>query len=140
MTQSIDLKSIESHLLVEGVEFVGLISKLGRVIDYSCKNDIDLTKEQKEMLFMMTSLNLSMQGDYDDNFGTVQYIVTERKNSKIVSIPAPFGSIVLVMKKKTRPSLLVKMILKVIDYVRGLDAKPQGPENSIVIEGVKVCL
>src|SRR6266849_1639796 len=139
MTQCIDLKSIESHLLVEGVEFVGFISKQGRVIDYSCKNEI-LSQEQKETLFMTTSLNLSMQRDYDDNFGAVQYIVVERENSKIVSIPAPFGSILLVMNKKTRPSLLVKKILKAVDYTRGLDGKSLGQENSIVIEEVKVCL
>jgi hypothetical protein len=140
MTQTIDLKSIESHLLVDGVEFVGFISKLGRVIDYSYKNEINLTQEQKETLFMATSLNLSMQRDYDDNLGAIQYIVTERENSKIVSIPASFGSIILVMKKKPRPSLLVKKILKAVNYVRGLDAKSLGTENSTVIEGIKVCL
>ncbi|MGI0102549.1 MAG: hypothetical protein ACREA7_08150 [Nitrosotalea sp.] len=137
MSQSIDLKSIESHLLEEGVEFVGFISKLGRVIDYSCKNEINLSQEQKETLFMTTSLNLSMQGDYDNNFGAVQYVVTERENSKIVSIPAPFGSIILVMKKK--PRTFVKNILKAVDYVKGLDAKLPASENS-AIEGAKVCL
>ena len=139
MTQRIDLKSIESHFSVEGLEFVGFISKQGRVIDYSCENEI-LSQEQKETLFMMTSLNLSMQRDYDDNFGAVQYIVVERKNSKIVSIPAPFGSILLIMNKKARPFLLVKKILKAVDYIRELDTKSQGPENSTVIEEVKMCL
>ncbi|MGI0087696.1 MAG: hypothetical protein ACREBI_07010 [Nitrosotalea sp.] len=138
MAQSIDLKSIESHLLEEGVEFVGFISKLGRVIDYSYKNEINLSQEQKETLFMTTTLSLSMQRDYDDNFGAVQYVVTERENSKIVSIPAPFGSIILVMKKKPR-TLLVKNILKAVDYVRGLDAKLLVSKNS-AIEEVKVCL
>jgi len=138
MTQRIDLKSIESHFSVEGLEFVGFISKQGCVIDYSCKNEI-LSQEQKETLFMTTSLNLSMQRDYDDNFGDVQYIVVERKNSKIVSIPAPFGSILLVMNKKTRPSLLTKKILKAVDYMRGLKDKSLGPENSAIIEEVKVC-
>ncbi|MFZ1077585.1 MAG: hypothetical protein WAN47_09195 [Nitrosotalea sp.] len=139
MSQTIDPKSIESSLSVDGVEFVGFISKLGRVIDYSCKNEINLTQEQKETLFMTTSLNLSMQRDYDDDLGAVQYIVSERKNSKIVSIPAPFGSIILVMKKKTRPSLLVKKLLKAIDHARGLDDKLPGL-NSTVIEEVKACL
>ncbi|MGB9002434.1 MAG: hypothetical protein WCC52_01335 [Nitrosotalea sp.] len=139
MAQSIDPKSIESNLSVDGVEFVGFISKLGRVIDYSCKNEINLTQEQKETLFMTTSLNLSMQGDYDDNFGAVQYVVAERENSKIVSIPAPFGSIILVMNKKTRPALLVKKLLKAIDHARGLDESPE-VENLTVIEEVKACL
>jgi hypothetical protein len=140
MPQCIDLKSIESHLLAGGVEFVGFISKLGRVIDYSCKNEINLTQEEKETLFMMTSLNLSMQRDYDDNFGAIQYIVTERENSKIVSVPVPFGSILLVMNKKARPSLFVKKILKAVGYVRELDYKSLGPENSTIIKEVKICL
>ena len=140
MTQSIDLKSFESNLLGHGVEFAGFINKRGRVIDYVCKNEINLSKEQKEMFFMMTSLNLSMQRDYDDNLGTVQYTVTERENSKIVSIPAPFGSIMLVMNKKIRPSLLAKKILKAVDYVRGLNDKSLGPEKSTIIEEVKMCL
>ena len=138
MTPRIDLKSIESHFSVEGLEFVGFISKQGRVIDYSCKNEI-LPQEQKETLFMMTSLDLSMQRDYDDNFGAVQYIVVERKNSKIVSIPAPFGSILLIMNKKARPSLLVKKILRAVDYMRGLEDKSLGSKNSAVLEEVKVC-
>jgi hypothetical protein len=138
MPQSIDLKSFESHLLEYGIEFAGFINKQGRVIDYMCKNEINLSKEQKEMFFMMTSLNLSMQRDYDDNLGTVQYTITERENSKIVSIPAPFGSIMLVMNKKVRPSLLAKKILEAVDYVRGLNDKSPRPEKSTIIKEVKV--
>ena len=118
MAQSIDFKSFENHILGYGVDFAGFINKQGRVIDYMCKNEINLSKEQKEMFFMMTSLNLSMQRDYDDNLGPVQYTVTEREGSRIVSIPAPFGSIMLVMSKKVRPSLLVKKIMKAVDYVK----------------------
>jgi len=140
MSQNIDSKSIESHLSVDGVEFVGFISKLGRVIDYSCKTEINLTQEQKETLFMSTSLHLSMQKDYDDNFGSVQYIVSERENSKIVSIPAPFGSIILVMNKKTRPSFLVKKLLKAINHARGLEDRRPELESSTVIDKVKACL
>lgn len=87
---------------------------------------------------MTTSLNLSMQRDYDDNFGAVQYIVTERENSKIVSIPTPFGSIILVMKKKAGP-LLLENILKAVDYVKGLDATVPVLENSTSPKEVKVC-
>ena len=138
MVQSIDLRSFESHLLGHGVEFASFINKQGRVIDYTCKNEINLSKEQREMLFMTASLNLSMQSDFDENLGTVQYTVTERENSRIVSIPAPFGSIILVMNKKIRPSLFVKKILMAIDYIKGLDNKSQGLEKSIISEVIKV--
>ncbi len=108
----IDLKSFESHLLGHGVEFAGFINKQGRVVDYVCKNKINLSKEQMEMFFMITTLNVSMQEDFDNSLGPVQYTVTERENLKTVSIPVPFGSIMLVMNKRTRPSLLVKKIYK----------------------------
>jgi len=130
MAQCIDVKSIESNLLVEGVEFVGFISKLGRVIDCSCKHEMNLSQEEKETLFMTSTLHLSMQRDYDDKFGAIQYIVAERENSKIVSIPAPFGSILLVINKKTRPSKLVKKVLKAVNYARKLDDKSEGPKRS----------
>jgi predicted regulator of Ras-like GTPase activity (Roadblock/LC7/MglB family) len=138
MTQSIDLKSFENHLLVHGVEFAGIIDKRGRVIDHVCKNEINLSKEQKEMFFMSTTLNLSMQSDYDDNFGSVQYTITERENSKIVSIPAPMGSIILVTDKKVRVSLIVKKIVKAIDYIKGLNNKSAEPEKSKILEEIKI--
>ena len=131
MTQYVDLKSIESHLLRHVVEFAGIINKLGRLIDNVCKKEINLSKEQMETFFMMNSLNLSMQKDYDDELGAVQYTVTERKNSKVVSIPIPLGSIVLVMDKQARPSLLVKKTLKAIYYVTGLDGKMPGLEITV---------
>lgn len=139
MAQNIDLKFFKSHLLGHGVEFVGIINKQGRVIDHVCKNEINLSKEQMEMFFMMTSLNVSMQGDFDDSLGPVQYTVTERENSKIVSIPIPSGSIMLVMSKKAKTPLLVKKILKAVDYVKGLN-KSLESENSTIIEEVKICL
>ena len=131
MTQYVDLKSIESHLLGHGVEFAGIINKQGRIIDNVCKKEINLSKEQMETFFMMNSLNLSMQKDYDDELGAVQYTVTERKNSKVVSIPIPLGSIVLVMDKQARPSFLVKKTLKAIGYVRRLDGKMPGLEITV---------
>ena len=131
MTQYVDLKSIESHLLGHGVEFAGIINKQGRIIDNVCKKEINLSKEQRETFFMTNSLNLSMQKDYDDELGAVQYTVTERKNSKVVSIPIPLVSIVLVMDKQARPSLLVKKTLKAIDYVRRLDGKMPGLEITV---------
>jgi len=121
MTQYVDLKSIESHLLGHGVEFAGIINKQGRITDNVCKKEINLSKEQMEMFSMMISLNLSMQKDYDDELGAVQYTVTERKNSKVVSIPIPLA----------RTSFLVKKTLKAIDYVRRLDGKMPGLEITV---------
>ena len=45
----------------------------------------------------------------------------------------------LVMSKKARTPLLVKKILKAVDYVKGLN-KSLESENSTIIEEVKICL
>ncbi|MDE1767623.1 MAG: hypothetical protein KGI27_15320, partial [Thaumarchaeota archaeon] len=97
-------------------------------IDYVCENEINLSQEQKDMFFMSTSLSLRMQGDYDDNFGVVQYIVTERENSKIVSIPVSTGTIVLVVNKDTALPMLVKKILKAIDSMKRLNGNLPGSQ------------
>jgi hypothetical protein len=128
MPQEIDLQSIESHLLGHGVEFAGFINRQGRIIDYACTNEINLSQEQKDMFFMATSLSLRMQGDYDDSFGPVQYIVTERENSKIVSIPIPAGVIILVVNKDTGLSVLVKKILKAVETMKNLNGNLPGQQ------------
>ena len=128
MPQEMDLQSIESHLLGHGVEFAGLINRQGRIVDYACKNEINLSQEQKDMFFMATTLSLRMQGDYDENFGSVKYIVTERENSKIVSIPIPAGAIILVVNKEAGLSLLVKKILKAIESMKNQDGNLPGQQ------------
>ncbi|HXX05613.1 MAG TPA: DUF6659 family protein [Candidatus Bathyarchaeia archaeon] len=127
MTQQIDSQSIENHLLGHGVEFAGYVNKQGRIVDYACKNEINLSQEQKDMFFMATTPSLRMQGDYDDHFGAVKYIVTERENSKIVSIPITSGAIVLVVNKDTNLRMLVKKILKKIETTKKLKGDLQGP-------------
>jgi hypothetical protein len=128
MPQEIDLQSIESHLLGHGVEFAGFINRQGRIIDYAGTSEINLSQEQKDMFFMATSLSLRMQGDYDGSFGAVQYIVTERENSRIVSIPIPTGAIVLVVNKDIGLSALVKKILKAVDAMKNLKGNMPGPQ------------
>ena len=117
-----DSKFIESNLLGDGVEFVGLINRLGRVIDCSSRDKINLSPEQMEMFSMMVSLSLSMQRDYDNNLGYVEYIVTERRNSRIISVPVSSGTVMVVTNKKTNVSDIAKKILKAIDHIKGLDS------------------
>ncbi len=128
MSQEIDQKSIESNLLGHGVEFAGFVNRQGRIIDYACKNEINLTQEQKDMFFMATSLSLRMQGDFDDSLGEVKYIVTERENSRIVSIPMTTGAIVLVVNKDAGLGALVKKILRAVDSMKSQSGSLPGPQ------------
>lgn len=87
-------------LLGDGVEFIGLINKHGRLVESQYDEQIQISMKKSEMLFMVISLSSSLQKDFDDDFGAVKYTVIERKNLKFVSMPHEDGIIVVLMKKK----------------------------------------
>ena len=101
-----------NHILGLGVAFTGFMDKQGRIFDHAYKNGINLSKEQKEMFFMMNTLNTSMRGDYDEDLGAVKYTVTERVNSKIICLPIKKGIIVLMINRALGHRQIIKRILK----------------------------
>lgn len=123
-----DSKFIESSLLGNGVKFVGLISRNGRFFDYSSRDKLKLSQEQMEMFSMMVSLGLSMQRDYDDTLGAVEFNVEERQNMRIISVPVYSGSVIAVTNKKTDPSDIAEKIIKAVNHLKGLETKMIGHE------------
>ena len=96
--------------LENGVDFIGLIGKQGRLESALFKNDINLTKEKKEMYMMGLRLQNSMQSDYDSDFGSVSYTVIERENSKFVSISTISHTVLAIMKKSINHIKVIKKI------------------------------
>lgn len=121
MTQHTVTKYFDINYVLElGVEFAGFVNKRGRVIDFVCKNEFNLSREQKEMFFMMNSLNISMQEEYDHDLGPVKYTVTERENSKIICIPVSEGIIIFMTSSVTDHTQIVKRVLESIDNLKSL--------------------
>ena len=89
----------DKSILEDGVEFIGLINKQGKMENILFKNEINLTKERKEMFSMELRLQSSMQSDFDSEFGTVSYTIIEREKSKFVSILALPYIVLAIMKK-----------------------------------------
>ena len=102
----------DKSLLEQGVEFIGLINKQGRMESTLFKNEMNLTKEKKDMFLMGLRLQNTMQSDYDDEFGPVSYTITERENSKFVSIPS-FPHIILAIMKKNKGHIAVINKIKI---------------------------
>ena len=102
----------DKSLLEQGVEFIGLINKQGRMESTLFKNEMNLTKEKKDMFLMGLRLQNTMQSDYDDEFGPVSYTITERENSKFVSIPS-FPHIILAIMKKNKGDIAVINKIKI---------------------------
>ncbi len=71
-----------------------------------------MPKERTEMFSMGIQLQHSMQSDFDNEFGPVNYTITERKNSRFVSIPVPVGILLAKLDKSTDPFLFINKILE----------------------------
>ena len=89
----------DKSILEDGVEFIGLINKQGKMENTLFKNEINLTKERKEMFSMERRLQSSMQSDFDSEFGPVSYTIEVREKLKFISIPI-FSHIVLAIMEK----------------------------------------
>lgn len=89
----------DKSILEDGVDFIGLINKHGKMGNILIKNEINLKQERVAMFSMELRLQNSMQRDFDSEFGPVSHTLTEREELKFVSIPV-FPYIVLAIMKK----------------------------------------
>jgi hypothetical protein len=97
------------------IQSVAVINKRGRAIEKKTRNaDVPLPDQKSEIYFMQCSLQLSMARDFDEEFGPINYMVTERENSKFVLIPS-FSNIILAKTKKNiRQTPLINKIKEAI--------------------------
>jgi roadblock/LC7 domain-containing protein len=128
MSQNVEVTCLDEYLLVHGVEFVGLVTRNGRLVDYRAKNGLKFSEGQKEMFFMSVSLYQTMQHDYDDSFGAVRYTITERENFRIVTIPNGQDTLVIVIKGSF--SSTVKKVLDAINHVKNQDSENKNMKSS----------
>ena len=99
-----------------GTEFVFIINKQGRIEQSIYNKAHNLTKEKKEMFSMCVQLHNSMQSDFDDQFGTVFYTLTERENARFVSIPIPAGVLLAKLDKSIDPIIFVNEIMGMLKF------------------------
>lgn len=118
MTQQViskDAFSLAELIPPEGTEFVCIINKNGRIEQSIIKIGITLSEDKKEMLAMGIRLQNSMQSDFDYEFGTVNYTVTERENARFVSIPTHAGILLAKLNKSVDPFIFVNKIIRVMN-------------------------
>ncbi len=89
-----------ASILKPGIELIGIINGKGRMVNSIGKGTIDLPKQKEEMFFMKIALRNSMQKDFDEDLGEVNYCVTQRGNTKYISIPCRGENTILVVAKK----------------------------------------
>ncbi len=74
---------------VPGVNFAVMINNRGRKISECKSQAIPLETDEKklEMLFMETTLDMSMRKEFDNSFGKISAIVSFRENTTMITIP-----------------------------------------------------
>ena len=111
-------------ILERGIEFVGVIGKNGRLVD--CKKDqINLSDEQNDLFCMTCQLSQMMNQDFDDDFGKVQYTITERENYRIVAVPQYPNTLIFVMDKHGKFFTRVKKLMKSINHFKNLKSNDE---------------
>ena len=72
-----------------GVNFAVMINNRGRKVSECKSHAIPLETDEKklEMLFMETTLDMSMRKEFDNSFGKISAIVSFRENTTMITIP-----------------------------------------------------
>ena len=72
-----------------GINFAVMINNRGRKIS-ECKSQafpLETDEKKLEMLFMETTLDMSMRKEFDNSFGKISAIVSFRENTTMITIP-----------------------------------------------------
>jgi len=100
-----ELVSQKASIINPDVKLVGII------------NSIDMPEGKKEMFLMKIALRNSMQQDFDEDLGSVDYCMTQRGNTKYISVPTRNGNTILaITKQDANHEELVVGINQIIRY------------------------
>ncbi len=109
--------SQKASIINPDVKLIGIINNRGRMIDSIGPGTIDMPKAKKEMFLMKIALRNSMQQDFDEDLGSVDYCMTQRGNTKYISVPARNGNTILaITKQDANHEELVLGINQIIRY------------------------
>jgi len=99
------------------IELVGIINNRGKMVESIGNGTIDMPKGKKEMFFMKIALRNSMQKDFDENLGAVNYCLTQRGIRKYISIPVCNDNTILaITKKEANHEEVIEGINQILSY------------------------
>lgn len=77
-----------ASIIKPGLEWIGLINKNGRLVNSVSSNSFKIPpKDKHEMWLMSIALTHSMQKDFDEEYGPLNYFMTQRRDLKFIAIP-----------------------------------------------------
>jgi hypothetical protein len=107
----------KASIINPGIELIGVINNKGRMVDSIGKTSFSIPEQKLDMFLMGVALQSSMQCDFNEDFGEVKYIITQRGNNKFISVPTGNGdTIIAVAKKDADPEKIVSGINQLVQF------------------------
>ena len=91
--------SQKATIIKPDLEMIGIINKRGKMIESKGFDSLLMPKSKKEMFLMKIALRASMQSDFDEELGKVNYCMTQRGDRKFISIPYFGNNTILIVTK-----------------------------------------
>lgn len=124
-----------NHILEvnNNIQSVAAINKLGRPVDRSSrpKYNKQFPDKTSEILFMQCVLEISMGRDFDDQYGPINYHVSERANITMLTFPIEDHVILVTASKNVSPISLAKKIVSIIKEYKRTPVLSSIKDNSI---------
>jgi len=122
-----------ASIIKPGLEWIGLINKHGRLVNSVSINSHKVpSKDKQEMWLMSTALIHSMQKDYDEEYGPINYFMTQRRDLKFITIPAnDCNTFLVVTKNNVEHEDVVKGIEQILQCSGYFPGYAIGRENPI---------
>jgi len=93
-------KVLQKAIIIKpGLEMIGIINNRGRMTESTGFDSLSMSKSKKEMFLMKIALRASMQRDFDEELGKVNYCMTQRGDRKFISISTFGDNTVLAVTK-----------------------------------------
>jgi len=124
------------------IRFCGVINSMGKIVAGGFKDDIKPldSEDQRRMLYMQSSLELSMKGEFDENLGCVNYITTYRDNVVLINIPMRNHLILMSAERNAGTEQIVKNTISLFESnnVFGDDDRKYPSSDNFALSEVKV--
>ena len=90
----------KASVINPGINLIGIVNNKGKMVDSIGTGSLTVPKDKEEMFLMEIALLGSMQNDFNEDFGEVNYNITQRGRKKFISIPTNNGKTILAIASK----------------------------------------
>ena len=90
---------LSRQILNSEIKFICLINTRGRLGESLGDDPTNMPRDKKELFFMKIALRSSMQKDFDEYLGPINYCMAQRGNQKFITIPAPNNNTIFAVIK-----------------------------------------